>query len=437
MRPVTGVEIGVDSCVVARVRRGSDGVQLSAVHGLAEGDWDRDQTLAANLRRLRRSGHFPRRARVVAWGIDGVGTGTKAMTQAAVAPLAEAGFVLDAVMSPAEALLALANTRTRAPGRGGEVWLALNRAAATIAIVDAGRLLFSRVFEWKYRPAATVREELLQRYSLVSHLAPEIQHGVGIVREEHGTTVTAILTCGDLPDLRSLAMPLIEELDMEVETLDTVEGISIDGAVAGGNAEPAPALRLLSAVALEQPQSRLSGRRPVAAMAAAAAILLAAGWLVLREVREPRVGGSGSTSLPRPAATAPPVVERESVAPPVAAEPLPAREPHTASDAGTPAATTGRREAVAARGTAFAESEARRAPRPPVRSARLPLRDPLPVVNSILVAPDRRIAVANGEIVREGDAVGRRVLIRIEPGALVLREPSGLEVRVAIRRRTS
>jgi hypothetical protein len=61
----------------------------------------------------------------------------------------------------------------------------------------------------------------------------------------------------------------------------------------------------------------------------------------------------------------------------------------------------------------------------------------LPLVNSILLAPDRRLAVLDGEIVREGDAVGPRVVVRIEPGAVVLREPSGLEVRVPIRRKPS
>jgi hypothetical protein len=60
---------------------------------------------------------------------------------------------------------------------------------------------------------------------------------------------------------------------------------------------------------------------------------------------------------------------------------------------------------------------------------------PLPVVNSILVAPDRRLAVLDGVIVREGEAVGSRVLIRIEPDAVILREPSGHEVRVSLRRR--
>ena len=52
-----------------------------------------------------------------------------------------------------------------------------------------------------------------------------------------------------------------------------------------------------------------------------------------------------------------------------------------------------------------------------------------------MVAPNRRLAVVDGAIVREGDAVGPRVLIRIEPDAVVLREPSGYEVRVSMRRR--
>jgi hypothetical protein len=63
------------------------------------------------------------------------------------------------------------------------------------------------------------------------------------------------------------------------------------------------------------------------------------------------------------------------------------------------------------------------------------LNEPLPVVNSILVSPDRRLAVLDGVIVREGEAIGPRVLVRIEPGAVVLREPSGLERRVTMRRR--
>jgi hypothetical protein len=112
-------------------------------------------------------------------------------------------------------------------------------------------------------------------------------------------------------------------------------------------------------------------------------------------------------------------------------------------DANVPAATTGRQDAPvsmdrprppAARQMPPVVTEharVRSAPRP----APVPLKAPLPVVNSILVSPDRRLAVVDGEIVHEGAQVGPRVLIRIEPGALLFREPSGYEVRVPIRRK--
>jgi len=410
-------------------------MRVSAVHGLNEGDWDRDRTLTDNLRQLRRSGRYPRRTRVVAWGAEG---GPAApLTHAAIAPLVAAGFTVDAVLSPAEALLALASARPATPVRGGEVWLALNRNAAAVAIVGDGRLLFSRVFDWNYRPAATVRDELLQRYSLVAHLAPEVRHGLDVVRAEHGATVTAIITCGDLPDLRSLTMPLIEELDMEVETLDTLDGISLEGPATVLAADRAPALRLACAASAAVPASRPEPVR-LAALAAALVIFLVGGWLMLGYLRGERSEGSSASARVPEAA-----VPRTADSSPVAAQPQvrvaetpPAGSTaETGADAARPAATMGRRETATAGRVQGTGPAARRVARPAGRTERVPLRDPLPVVNSILVAPDRRLAVANGEIVREGDVIGRRVLVRIEPGALVLREPSGVEVRVPIRRR--
>jgi len=82
--------------------------------------------------------------------------------------------------------------------------------------------------------------------------------------------------------------------------------------------------------------------------------------------------------------------------------------------------------------------EGERAPRPRAPSAHTdidPEKAPLPQVNSILVAPDRRLAVLDGAIVREGEKVGPRVLLKIEQDAVILREPSGRDVRVPIRGR--
>lgn len=474
MRAVTGVELGPDSCVLVRVRPSGDRLQVSAVRGLREEDWDARRPLAQNLAEARRTDRLPRHARVVAWGLPESAANDPGdiTTRTLVAPLREAGFDVETVMSPAQALALLARRRPRPAGRDGAVWLAVNRQGAAIAIVFAGELLYSREFDWHYRPAASVKEELLQRYSLVAHLAPEVRHGLDIVRAQRDVPITAVVTCGDLPDLRSLTMPLIEELDIEVETLDTLEEMELTRAGdRDGLADRASALCLAATVGAGD----LSGDRArqkrvwLAAAAAVAVIAVAAGWLIGRTgtpappsgaAAPPSVGRTvspqGAISGPAAAPTQPQT--SEAPAAPVADRPAAPAAP-VSTEASLTAATTGRQEAPSPAQPGSREpAGARRAaaepavPATPVRTDRpaaapvpvrpvarvmKPLRAPLPTVNSILVAPDRRLAVVAGEIVREGDAVGPRTLIRIEPDAVVLREPSGHEVRVPIRRKLS
>jgi len=65
---------------------------------------------------------------------------------------------------------------------------------------------------------------------------------------------------------------------------------------------------------------------------------------------------------------------------------------------------------------------------------RLPLlADPMPRVTAILVSHDRRFATVNdGQIVGVGDAVGRRLVVAIDERSLILREPSGVQIRVGL-----
>jgi hypothetical protein len=442
MRAVTGIELGGDSCVVARVRTEHETVRVSALHGLFEADWSSESTLGENLRQARRSKGFPRRAHVVAWGLHEGAALTDLATKAALAPIIDAGFSVVAVISPPEALAVLARQRPRGAEREGAAWLSVNRHGAAIAVVHDGDLWYSRVFDWNYRPATTVREELLRRYSLVAHLGPELRHAFDVVRRDRRARIETVVTCGDLPDLRSLTMPLIEELDIEVETLDTLEGLEIVApAKVEAVIEKAPAMRLACAAALAKPAARRSFLRPWAAAAIAAALLVWAGtWYVGTRGSTPPAQLQAGASLPaatgggRPAA--PQRVQVKPVPPRAASNERP-------PDANVPAATTGRQDAPvsmdrprppAARQMPPVVTEharVRSAPRP----APVPLKAPLPVVNSILVSPDRRLAVVDGEIVHEGAQVGPRVLIRIEPGALLFREPSGYEVRVPIRRK--
>jgi hypothetical protein len=421
---VTGVELGPESCVLARVRP-RQRVQLSAVRGLKDEDWDPARPLAENLADARRCGRFPRRARVVVWGLPGEASTADAVAVADVVPLREAGFTIDAVMSPAQALLVLSNRSPRS-SNDEVVWLALNRERVAIAIIDSGRLLYSREFEWHYRAVTTVKQELLQRYSLVAHLAPEIRHGLDVVRAQDGVVPGAIVTCGNLPDLRSLTMPLIEELDIEVETLDTLEAVDLNGRVDREIVmERASTLYLaLAAGTRESHEPAGTPARRWLAGAAAAVMVLAGGWLGLRTTGR-RAPNPAGVAVPNP-------IVSQRPDPPAGPAPAPVTPAPPTPEASAPAATTGRREPQAHNPAARAPGKPRRAE--PRGEDGQPLRDPLPVVNSIMVAPDRRLAVVAGEIVREGDTIGRRVLVRIERDSLVLREPSGHEVRVYIRR---
>ena len=61
------------------------------------------------------------------------------------------------------------------------------------------------------------------------------------------------------------------------------------------------------------------------------------------------------------------------------------------------------------------------------------LKDPMPRVTAILVTNDRRFATINeGQIIAIGDVLGRRIVIGIEDRAVVLREPSGVQIRVGL-----
>jgi hypothetical protein len=62
------------------------------------------------------------------------------------------------------------------------------------------------------------------------------------------------------------------------------------------------------------------------------------------------------------------------------------------------------------------------------------LKDPVPRVTAILVSADRRLATVGdqGQIIRVGDTVGQRTVVAIDDKTVLLREPSGVLIRVAL-----
>lgn len=422
MKRCTGIELGPSSCVLAAAAPGgADAADVSAVHVLDAASWPaHDEAMIATLRAARRSKHFPRRAAVVMWGLDRAASLDDAVTQASLRPVVEAGFKVISVLAPPEALALVAASRPRPDSGATVAWAVLNTHGVAIAIVRDNTLLFSRAFDWSYRPdVGGSKAQLLQRYTLISHLAPELQRGFEQVRQEHGAAVETIVICGDLPELRSLTMPLIEELDMEVETLDSTDGLRAGGAVVAESFDQvAPAIRLATAAAVAG-ASRRAWLGSIAVRSAAALVAAAA------------LGWAAYALWPQRAEDRP----RQPAAPIIASADPPVISP-------SPAATTGVGTRPPERASEPVDERATPAPPPaeaaPVRPpavkppAPAPLSAPRPRVESILIDHNRRLAVIDGAIVRVGDRVGPRTVAAIEQEAVVFREPSGLQIRVRL-----
>src|SRR3954462_12505446 len=246
MARLTAIEFGADTCAMARVAERRGQVELLDVEMIDPAAFPGGESFTVVLRQARRARKLPRRARVVMWGLPEGSHRKDPAVKPLLVRLESAGFRIERVVSPCNALAALA--RVRSPrGEGATCWLAINRAGVAIVVVRPGKLLFAHSFAWDSSIGASGSQaRLLQRYSLVSFLAPEVKRAMAEARKS-GTPVDAVVTCGNLPDLRSLTMPLIEELDVEVETLDSLEGLVVTRQVAEKLADSAPAIRLACA----------------------------------------------------------------------------------------------------------------------------------------------------------------------------------------------
>jgi hypothetical protein len=215
-------------------------------------------------------------------------------------------------------------------------------------------------------------------------------------------------------------MPLISELDIEFETMDSPTGIDASGESAAVVAEWAPALRLAwvsAAAGASQGREIALGRW----LGAAAAAVLAVGAAWWGFALWSYTAHSAAVVPSQAPALAPTQLERR--------EPTP--QPATAATAPAP-----RDEALAPRLPSVQGAQPTSGS-PGTDSPRVagsqPLDAPLPVVSGILISSDRQFAVIDGSVVSPGDKVGPRIVVRIEPAAVVFREPSGREVRVPVR----
>jgi Tfp pilus assembly PilM family ATPase len=334
-------------------------------------------------------------------------------------PFIEAGFIIEGVTTPCGALWSQA--RLRKPALPGEVHahLAIGRAQSALGIFCNGALLYARDMDWGHGDTASDEAAPPNRQKLARRLATELRHSFLYLKQYWDDDVSQVVLSGDMPEIRSLTAPLIEFLNVEVETLDTLEGIDASS-IPEGFGEQAATFRLATSISADPPPINLlppgvtsaskhhSGGWLVAG-AAAAAIALA---FIYRD------SGSSSSEEKAPAET----VAGERA--PVESTPLeiPAAQmppPHSSPPAPPPRSQ--QLQQPAARGSAAV-----------ARSA--VATQPDPVVRGILVSANRRVALIGDRIVSPGDSIGNAVVSSIEPDAVVLAMADGRSLRIELAR---
>lgn len=477
MVSITGIEIGPDYCVLLRARHRASGLEVSSVRTVQAPEWPSEPVLRSRLlQSLREELDLPRRATVVAWKREAFSASS------GEAMLRQAGFTVESILTPCEALALVAWSRRQIVDPRPSAWLSINRHGAAISVVRDMDVLYSTEFDWRIRAAEQrVQASVLRRYLYVAQLVPEVRRAAETVRQAHGEDLALAVACGNIPELRSLTMPLIDQLDLEFETLDSLDGLHLSDEEAAAVAQDAAALRLAAAAATHTRSAAATldvGR--ALGIAAGVVLLAGAAWwtfqilpererdrapqdarVVATQGRETpsapvnaRVTPSAPDDVPAPSATTGvgPSTSSGHVASKGSGQGSAAASGQARSRGGGPPASTGSapgRVTGSGQGAPTDSGPSRGPGRGPSTSsapagatgagsgepgarvqAALP---PLPSVTGILISRERRLAVIQGTVVGVGDRVAGRTVARIEPDGVVLREPSGREVTVPVR----
>ena len=436
MIDVTGIELGPDCCVLVRAGSDPSRTTVTAARAVMSGEWSDDhEALTTLLRSAKRTNRLSPHARVVAWGLPESGASADLAHLPELGPLVAAGFEIDSIVSPVRALADLVRARRELVKGDGVAALSLNTHGAAIAIVSRGEVIASRVFDWPLgRPFTGAHPEELERYLVVSEIAPELRHLIDLVRPVHGVTVTSVVICGNLPELRSLSMLLIDEMDLEVETLDSVDLLDPEGTTRLADLVPTLQLAALAATPREGSPTvtddRSGSGSALATFTTMAAMILLATWSALA------VTGSSPATPLFPGGLEVAALERP-VVPDIVVEGTIGRV-----DLGNSEVRTFGSSKVLGLGSDLPKPRASDLPSSKVRALGSNLPKPraselpsVPAVSGVLISGDRRIAILDGRIVSLGDRVGPLRVMGIDRSGVVLREPGGREIQVAIRTR--
>ena len=209
-------------------------------------------------------------------------------------PLLDAGVTVESVTTPALAHASLVGQRRALLPDAVVAVLSVNAHATAITVVHGPVVLFARELPWGDQTEGPSRDrDSAARAAFISRVAAELRRSLVYVRQHQKVDVSRVLVCGDLVDLRSLTGPLVNELALDVETLDVGEDLDLSklpepsdsfrsrlGAwrtalALAADPSPRPGLNREHA----RPASSLSALVPrIAAAAVAGALIVAAGW---------------------------------------------------------------------------------------------------------------------------------------------------------------
>jgi Tfp pilus assembly PilM family ATPase/Tfp pilus assembly protein PilN len=143
-------------------------------------------------------------------------------------PLMDAGFVIEGVVTPGLALASVARACGATPPDATHAYLAIAGDAIVLAVVRDGLLLFVREMPWGHESDIAAESRLSGHLdAFTARLASELRRTFLFLRQSFKADVDRVLVCGDLPELRSMTAPLMEALELEIETLDSMQGIDV------------------------------------------------------------------------------------------------------------------------------------------------------------------------------------------------------------------
>jgi hypothetical protein len=148
--------------------------------------------------------------------------------RARVQPLVDAGVTIDTVATPALAHAKLVAQRRALPPDAVVAVLSVNAQATAITIVHGSIVLFARELPWGDQSDPRAGEAgSAGRAAFCSRIAAELRRSLVYVRQSQKVDVSRVLVCGDLIELRSLTGPLVDELAVDVETLDVGDDLDV------------------------------------------------------------------------------------------------------------------------------------------------------------------------------------------------------------------